>query len=166
MFLSTVFLPPGFKIDSAARSALWKLGLDYLHGTGHGVGACLNVHEGPQSISWRTNPHEEGIKENVILSNEPGYYESGEFGIRIESLIVYKKHVTKYTTQGKQFLKPETITYVPLDRKLIDKNLLSEDEVKWIDDYHQLCWDKLSPLMEKLGKTELIEWLKEQTAPL
>ena len=166
MFLSTVFLPPGFKIDSAARSALWKVGLDYLHGTGHGVGACLNVHEGPQSISWRTNPQEEGIKENVILSNEPGYYESGEFGIRIESLIVFKKHVTKYTTQGKQFLKPETITYVPLDRKLIDKNLLSEDEVKWIDDYHQLCWDKLSPLMEKLGKTELIEWLKEQTAPL
>jgi len=156
----------GHRIDSCARAALWQVGLDYLHGTGHGVGMFLNVHEGPQGISYRTNAHQEGIKENMILSNEPGYYEAGQFGIRIESLIVYKKFLTKYSVDDKKFLKPETITYVPLDRKLIDKSMLSELEINWINDYHQLCWNKLTPLASQLGKTELIEWLKTQTQPL
>ncbi|XP_063720525.1 xaa-Pro aminopeptidase ApepP-like isoform X2 [Symsagittifera roscoffensis] len=157
----------GYKIDCVARSALWEIGLDYQHGTGHGVGAFLNVHEGPQGISYRTNAHEEGLRENMILSNEPGYYESGQFGIRIESLMVYRKHVTKYTLhEGKKFLKPETITCVPLCRQLIDKSMLSDKEVNWVNDYHQFCWDKLTPLAEKQGKTELIEWLKKQTQPL
>ena len=79
LFTTCIYFGSGYKIDCVARSALWEVGLDYQHGTGHGVGAFLNVHEGPQGISYRTNAHEEGLRENMILSNEPGYYESGQF---------------------------------------------------------------------------------------
>lgn len=92
--LAKAHFPVGIKgnrLDSFARRHLWEVGLDYLHGTGHGVGSYLNVHEGPCGISFRPNPNDPGLKEGMILSNEPGYYEDGKFGIRIESLVLIKK---------------------------------------------------------------------------
>ena len=141
--------------------------MNYLHGTGHGIGSFLNVHEGPQSISYRTSPNEEGLRAGMIVSNEPGYYKPGSFGIRIESVIVYKEAEQQSDNDSETvFIKPETITCVPLDRKLIDKTLLTADEITWVDEYHKFCWSKLLPLAEEKGKTDLIDWLKSQTAKL
>lgn len=124
----------GAQLDALARQYLWEAGLDYDHGTGHGVGSYLGVHEGPQSISKKgaNIPLEPGM----ILSNEPGYYKEGEYGIRIESLIYVIK-----LTKPKGFLGFEPLTLVPLEKKLIDESLLMDKEKKWIEDYHKRCED-------------------------
>jgi Xaa-Pro aminopeptidase len=124
----------GAQLDALARQYLWEAGLDYDHGTGHGVGSYLGVHEGPQGVSKRgaNVPLEPGM----ILSNEPGYYKEGEYGIRIESL-VYVIKLTKPTG----FLGFKPLTFVPLEKKLIDETLLTEKEKKWIENYHKLCED-------------------------
>lgn len=143
----------GAQLDSLARMFLWRDGLDYAHGTGHGVGAALCVHEKPIAISKANHvPLEPGM----ILSNEPGYYRPGEWGIRIENL----ECVRSAGTEG--FLAFETLTFVPLDQSLIDGQLISDRERKWIDAYHQEVWEKLSPLMD----ATMSAWLKEKTAPL
>ena len=107
---------------------LKEINLDYPHGTGHGVGYFLNVHEGPQSISSNNKTN---FKEGMITSNEPGFYKKGHFGIRIENLIYVKKF--------KQILKFENLTLVPIDKNLIERNLLNTEEKKWLNEYHQLC---------------------------
>lgn len=124
----------GAQLDALARQYLWEAGLDYDHGTGHGVGSYLGVHEGPQGISKRGAhvPLEPGM----ILSNEPGYYKEGDYGIRIESLVYVIK-----LTKPKGFLGFEPLTLVPLEKKLIDETLLTEKEKKWIKDYHKRCED-------------------------
>ena len=132
----------GDKIDIAARKYLKDIGLDYPHGTGHGVGYFLNVHEGPQAIS-RGNKVK--LREGMILSNEPGFYKKGEFGIRIENLIFIKKNKT--------FREFQDLTLVPIDKSLIEKNLLNKSEITWLNNYHSIVFKKLRKYM---NKSELI----------
>jgi Xaa-Pro aminopeptidase len=139
----------GDALDSIARYHLWKHGKDYAHGTGHGVGNCLSVHEGPQRISKGGGCP---LKPGMIVSNEPGYYKNGEYGIRIENLMLVKKLKNK-------FLGFETLTLAPIERKLILTNLLSKDEKEWLNKYHQKVYSKLSPSLSR--QEEL--WLKKKT---
>ncbi len=128
----------GSILDKVARKKLNDMNLDYSHGTGHGVGYFLNVHEGPQSIS-KFNKIK--LKPGMILSNEPGYYKKGEFGLRIENLIYIKK--------SKQGMKFENLTYVPIDKNLIIKKLLNKKEVLWLNQYHQNVYNKIKKYMNK-----------------
>ncbi|ADE40566.1 aminopeptidase P family protein [Candidatus Puniceispirillum marinum] len=118
----------GMQLDTIARTPIWSAGLDYAHGTGHGVGHVLSVHEGPASISKRGSL---SVSAGMVLSNEPGYYKTGSWGIRIENLIAVKAA----STAG--FIEFETLTMTPIDRRLIDKTMLSEAEIAWVDIYHQ-----------------------------
>jgi len=157
---------PGMAIDAFARTALWQAGLDYLHGTGHGVGAALNVHEGPISISARWgNAH--GLKGGMVLSNEPGYYEQDGFGVRIENLLVVtpRPELTTAKTPGKKaFVGFEQLTHVPIQKKMVVAELLTPHEVSWLDAYHQRVWERVSPRLDE--DSEGWRWLREATAPL
>ncbi|WP_421904731.1 aminopeptidase P family protein [Mameliella sp.] len=135
----------GRDIDPLARVALWEAGLDYGHGTGHGVGAYLSVHEGPQRIARTgTVPLEAGM----ILSNEPGFYREGAYGIRIENLIAVEVAPKLYGQTVAEMLQFETLTWVPIDRRLIDPNLLTADERNWLNDYHRRVHDLLTPHLD------------------
>lgn len=142
----------GEQLDSLARQYLWEVGTDYAHGTGHGVGSYLNVHEGPQSISKRgsTVP----LSAGMILSNEPGYYKEGAYGIRIESLV----HVVE-SQKHKGYLSFETFTLAPFDLKLFDMSLLDSEEIKWIQSYHDRILEVLAPHLDQETKT----WLQKTT---
>ncbi|MNT52256.1 Aminopeptidase [compost metagenome] len=144
----------GAQIDVLARQFLWQAGVTYNHGTGHGVGAYLGVHEGPVGISSRyTIPFEVG---NVI-SNEPGYYKAGAYGIRTENLITVIE-----SPDFPGYLEFETLTLAPIDKRLIRKSLLSEAERAWFDAYHHRVWKEVGPRLK--GKVK--DWLKEATAAL
>jgi Xaa-Pro aminopeptidase len=149
----------GVDIDAFARIALWKAGVDYAHGTGHGVGSYLSVHEGPQSISKRSMVE---LETGMIVSNEPGYYRDDAFGIRIENLVTVD---APQDIDGGEIamLGFNTLTLCPIDRNLILPNLLSSDELEWLNNYHQTVYDELSPLIED-NKT--LEWLKSATAKI
>ena len=134
----------GSEIDYAARKPLKKINLDYNHGTGHGVGYFLNVHEGPHAIS---KGNKIKFKEGMIVSNEPGYYEKGKFGIRIENLITIKKIKKKF--------KFENLTLAPIDKSLIEKKLLLKSEINWLNDYHSKVFNSLKKFMNKLELIEL-----------
>ncbi|MBQ8676972.1 MAG: aminopeptidase P family protein [Alphaproteobacteria bacterium] len=146
----------GAQLDAVARSRLWMYDKDYAHGTGHGVGHCLNVHEGPQSISLK-NPI--ALKSGMICSIEPGYYQAGAFGIRIENLAVVRQAFPERDDSPLYF---DTLTLVPYERKLIAPILLDKDEITWVNDYHQKVYTALAPLL----KPEVAAWLKEITLPL
>ncbi|PKU88105.1 aminopeptidase P2 [Dendrobium catenatum] len=152
---------PGFVLDVLARSSLWKIGLDYRHGTGHGVGAALNVHEGPQSISFRYG-NMIALQMGMIVSNEPGYYEDHSFGIRIENLLHVKEEKVPNNFGGIRYLGFERLTFVPIQSKLVDCSLLSFAETKWYNEYHSEVWEKVSPLVEGAAQ----EWLWKNTRPL
>eukprot|EP01018_Ginkgo_biloba_P032583 Gb_05542 [translate_table: standard] len=152
---------PGFVLDVLARSSLWKVGLDYRHGTGHGVGAALNVHEGPQSISYRYE-NMTHLQRGMIVSNEPGYYEDHSFGIRIENLLIVCEMETPNRFGGITYLGFEKLTFVPIQSKLLDLSLLSAGEIEWLNDYHSKVWEKVSPLVD--SKTR--EWLWKNTRPV
>jgi len=137
---------PGFVLDVLARSSLWKIGLDYRHGTGHGVGAALNVHEGPQSISYRYE-NMTGLQGGMIVSDEPGYYEDRSFGIRIENLLVVREVKTPNRFGGITYLGFEKLTFVPIQSKLVDLSLVSAAEIEWLRNYHSEVWEKVSPLV-------------------
>ncbi len=128
----------GSEIDSVARKPLQQINLDYAHGTGHGVGYFLNVHEGPQAIS---KGNKVKLKEGMIVSNEPGYYENGKFGIRIENLVTVKKIKNSY--------KFEDLTLAPIDKSLIQKDLLNNNEIKWLNKYHFKVYYNLKKYMNK-----------------
>ena len=147
----------GRDIDALARAALWRKGLDYDHGTGHGVGACLNVHEGPQRISPTGMA---SLKPGMILSNEPGHYRPGEFGIRIENLLVVRKDGESMDKRSR--LCFETLTYVPFDRRLIDARLLGPWERNWIDTYHSEVREKIGDLLSASAR----RWLDAATETL
>ncbi|CAM9489667.1 unnamed protein product [Ascophyllum nodosum] len=165
--LATATFPDGtagFMIDAFARRSLWEAGLDYPHGTGHGVGAALNVHEGPHSISPRagnTTPLQPGM----IVSNEPGYYRDGEdgFGVRIENLLEIVDTGVSNEALGRRFYRFEPLTFIPIQTKLLDVALLSPEEIAWLDNYHKTVWVKLSPLIED---DAALAWLTEATAPI
>jgi Xaa-Pro aminopeptidase len=147
----------GSQLDALARRALWEIGLDYDHGTGHGVGSYLAVHEGPQRISKL--PNTQALLPGMIVSNEPGYYKAGAYGIRIENLVV----VTPLGRQGeREMLGFETITLAPIDRALVELELLDAGEIAWLDAYHARVRDELSPLLD----ADTARWLAEATRPL
>ena len=166
--LSSRIFPSGIKselLDSFARQSLWQAGLDYRHGTGHGVGALLNVHEMP--IIGNRRSSEIVVEENMIVTIEPGYYEDGNFGIRIENCVLTVKANTKYKYAANvEFIRFEPLTYVPLQRELIDKSLLTSDELDWINEYHEKCLSLVGEQLKSAGKAQVYEWLVEQTKPL
>ncbi len=141
----------GSQLDVLARQFLWQDGKDYDHGTGHGVGSFLCVHEGPHRISKFYN--DVSLKEGMIISNEPGYYKKGSYGIRIENLVIVEKNEDN-------FLRFKTITLTPIDLKLINVYMLTEAEKKWLNLYHENVYQTLSDLTEDTG---FLEWLKENT---
>ncbi|MCK0093997.1 aminopeptidase P family protein [Yoonia sp. F2084L] len=149
----------GQHLDALARAPLWMAGQDYDHGTGHGVGSYLSVHEGPQGISRRS---EVALQTGMILSNEPGYYREGAFGIRIENLIVVIEAPALTGGDDRDMLSFETLTYVPFDRRLINTDLLTNAERGWIDRYHN---DTLSLLASRLD-AQTRDWLTKACAPL
>ncbi|MDI1223300.1 MULTISPECIES: aminopeptidase P family protein [Acinetobacter] len=146
-------------LDSITRQTLWKYGLDYRHGTGHGVGYALNVHEGPQVISYYApvTPSTK-MREGMITSNEPGLYHQGKYGIRIENLVVNKIKHFEDTTYG-QFLEFETLTLCPINLTCIVLDLLSHDEKAWLNQYHQTVRERLAPHLEG----DVLNWLNENT---
>ena len=146
----------GVQLDAITRDPIWQRGMDYAHGTGHGVGCCLNVHEGPVSISKRST---RAVEEGMLLSNEPGYYIENEYGIRIENLILAQNAPSK---DG--YLCFESVTLAPMDRRLIDTEMLEDQELDWINAYHQRVWDEVSPLLA--NKDDALAWLQLATAPL
>lgn len=153
---------PGFVLDVLARRKLWEVGLDYAHGTGHGVGAALNVHEGPQGISFNF-ANQTPLQPGMILSNEPGYYAPGEFGIRIENLLVVQhKGDGAKDPRNRKYLGFEKLTVIPICKRLIDASLLTAVEREWVDRYHAQVWDKLSGMVSD----EARNWLQEATTPL
>ena len=156
--LSTHTFPKGTKgtdIDYLARESLQEIDCDYDHGTGHGIGSFLSVHEAPQRISKKTMFESVELLPGMILSNEPGYYKEGEYGIRIENIIVVKD-------DKENELKFENISWAPIDRDLIDPNMLNGNELEWINEYHQKVYEKLSNFLTLEEK----RWLQEVTLPL
>ena len=151
----------GLNLDILARGPLWDLDMDYQCGTGHGVGHLSNVHEAPNGFRWKIVPERNDscvLEEGMITSNEPGVYVEGEFGIRHENeMVVVKGNKNFYG----QFMHFGTLTFVPFDRKGIDKSLLSEDELAWLNDYHASVYEKISPFLTN----EEAEWLKEACRP-
>ncbi|XP_062607855.1 xaa-Pro aminopeptidase 1-like [Saccostrea cucullata] len=150
-------------LDTLARTALWEVGLDYAHGTGHGVGAFLNVHEGPCGISPRVSAAEIPLEAGMILSDEPGYYEDGKFGVRIENLVLVVKAETKHNFRNKGFLTFEPLTLVPMQLKMIEPSLLTEKEISWLNDYHTMCRDIVGPELKRQGKKEAYDWMMRET---
>ena len=147
----------GAQIDAFARRALWNAGADFDHGTGHGVGSFLSVHEGPQRISkLGTTPLEPGM----ILSNEPGYYREGAFGIRIENLVLVERR--EIPGAEREMYGFETLTFVPIDTAPIERGLLTADEIAWLDGYHAEVREKIGPLVDP----DTRDWLDEATRPL
>jgi Xaa-Pro aminopeptidase len=150
----------GYQLDAFARQYLWKYGLNYFHGTGHGVGFFLNVHEGPHGISFvYSSRSNRPMQPGMVTSNEPGFYLEGQYGIRVENLILTK--VTRENEFGK-FLGHETLTLFPIDQAMIDTDLLSKEELVWLDNYHQMVYDRVSPHLNEDEKS----WLKEKCKAL
>lgn len=145
----------GSNIDIIARIPLWNAGMDFKHGTGHGIGFFLNVHEGPQRIS--SVPNNVRLEKGMIISNEPGVYKAGKYGIRTENLVVVQEDES--TEYGGQFMKFETLTLCPIDKEPIKVELLTEEEKAWLNSYHKNVFEKLSPYVDG----EELEYLKEAT---
>ena len=158
--ISTTRWPKGLAgrdLDPLARAELWRAGLDYDHGTGHGVGSYLGVHEGPQRLA-RTS--EIPLEPGMILSNEPGYYREEQFGIRIENLIAVQ--TAPKLDDNRSMLEFETLTCIPIDLRLIEVDLLSDREKEWLNGYHRTVHSKVSGLLDGRART----WLREATRPI
>ena len=148
----------GVRLDAFSRAALWQAGLDFDHGTGHGVGSFLSVHEGPASISPHLRPAP--LAEGMIMSNEPGFYLPGEYGIRLENLVLVRDAGIPGT--AKKFLRFETLTWAPFDRVLIEPALLTGTERAWLDDYHARVLAQVGPQLD----VPVRDWLRQACAPL
>jgi Xaa-Pro aminopeptidase len=162
MALSRTRFPRGTlspMLDAIARAPLWAHGLEYGHGTGHGVGYFLNVHEGPQSISKAIPDPAMAMEPGMITSIEPGLYREGQWGIRIENLVL---NVPAETTPFGEFLAFETLTLCPIDTRCIDRSLLADDEVRWLNDYHATVRERLAPRVQGAARA----WLETRTRPL
>ena len=158
--LSNAIFPAGttgHQLDVLARQFLWKEGKAYYHGTGHGVGYFINCHEGPQNIRLNINPTP--LEPGMITSNEPGLYLEGRYGIRCENLVVTENYET---TEFGQFLHFKPMTLFPFDRNLFETRIMTPEEIKWVDDYHALVRERLTPYLDATQAA----WLAEKTAPL
>ncbi|XP_032229694.1 xaa-Pro aminopeptidase 1 isoform X1 [Nematostella vectensis] len=156
----------GHRLEVLARKALWDVGLDYLHGTGHGVGCFLNVHEGPQGINLRARPDEAPLEAGMTTSIEPGYYEDGNFGIRIENVYIIKPVELQYNFKNKGWLGFEHCTLFPIQTKMLIPSMLSQEEVDWLNSYHELCAEKVGAALREQGRHEALSWLLKETRPL
>lgn len=164
--IATAVFPKGTRgsqLDSFARRPLWEAGLDYAHGTGHGVGSFLSVHEGPQRISpvgSSQSGGDEPLQLGMILSNEPGYYKTGEYGIRIENLVL----VVRREIEGaeKEMFGFETLTFAPIDRRLVDAGMLEPEELVWLNCYHAHVLAKIGPNLTGAD----LDWLRQACAPI
>lgn len=147
----------GTQLDALARECMWREGYNYLHGTGHGVGSYLSVHEGPHQIrmEWKPTP----LRAGMTVTDEPGLYLSGKFGVRIENTLLIKDY---QTTEFGKFLQMESLTLCPIDLTPVDFSMLQPEEIEWLDTYHRDVFEKLSPYLEG----EDLEWLKEATHPV
>ena len=159
--LATAVFPEGVAgphLDAFARAALWQAGLDYDHGTGHGVGAYLSVHEGPAGISRAAK--NVALKPGMILSNEPGYYLPGAYGIRLENLLLVQN--AEFPEKKRKFLRFETLTLAPFDRALIEPALLTPAALEWLNAYHARVVAELGPFLE----APALAWLHKAAAPI
>ncbi len=147
----------GTQLDALARQFLWQQGCDYDHGTGHGVGAFLSVHEGPQRIAKAGNAWP--LQPGMIVSNEPGYYKDGRYGIRCENLVVVRESAVQGDVPVYEF---EALTLVPFDRRLLDTSLLTDAELAWLNGYHQRVLEEIGPLLPEADR----HWLEQATRPL
>ena len=147
----------GTQLDVLAREAMWREGLNYLHGTGHGVGSYLNVHEGPHQIRMEYKP--EPLRAGMTVTNEPGLYLAGKFGVRIENTMLITEYMD--TDYGK-FLQLEPLTLCPIDKKPIDLDMLTDDEIDYLNTYHANVLKALSPYLD----SEMTDWLIEACSPL
>lgn len=147
----------GTQLDALVRECMWREGYNYLHGTGHGVGSYLSVHEGPHQIrmEWKPTP----LRAGMTVTNEPGLYLSGKFGVRIENTLLIKDY---QTTEFGKFLQMESLTLCPIDLTPVDFSMLQPEEIEWLDTYHRDVFEKLSPYLEG----EDLEWLREATRPV
>lgn len=147
----------GTQLDALARECMWREGYNYLHGTGHGVGSYLSVHEGPHQIrmEWKPTP----LRAGMTVTDEPGLYLSGKFGVRIENTLLIKDY---QTTEFGKFLQMESLTLCPIDQTPVDFSMLQTEEIEWLNDYHRDVFEKLSPYLEG----DDLEWLKEATRPV
>jgi Xaa-Pro aminopeptidase len=146
----------GVNLDVLARQPLWEANLDYKHGTGHGVGHILNVHEGPNGFHWGRKSYTTPLEEGMITTDEPGIYIEGKYGIRLENeLICHKGEKNEFG----QFMYFENITFVPMDLDVIDPSRMNETEKRYLNEYHKAVYEKVSPLLTE----EEAEWLKEYT---
>jgi Xaa-Pro aminopeptidase len=153
----------GSQLDSFARQHLWAAGIDYAHGTGHGVGSFLSVHEGPQRIAKASGGQAgtgQELLAGMILSNEPGYYKAGDFGIRIENLVLVEAR--EIAGMEGEWFGFETLTFAPIDQTLVDVALLTGDEIVWWDEYHARVRAVLAPQLEGPA----LAWLEEACGPL
>jgi Xaa-Pro aminopeptidase len=146
-------------LDAIARAPLWFEGLDYGHGTGHGVGYFLNVHEGPQSISKAVPEPTMAMEPGMITSIEPGLYRVGQWGVRIENLVLA---VPAESNEFGEFLEFETLSLCPIDTRCIERSLLRADEIEWLNAYHRVVRERLAPRLAG----DALAWLNERTAPL
>ncbi|KAL5723719.1 Xaa-Pro aminopeptidase [Ranunculus cassubicifolius] len=152
----------GYALDILARVPLWKSGLDYRHGTGHGVGSYLNVHEGPQLISFKPQARNVPLQASMTVTDEPGYYEDGNFGIRLENVLIVREADTKFNFGDKGYLQFEHITWAPYQKKMMDLSLLGPEEIEWVNTYHSKCKDILAPFMDESE----MSWLTKATEPI
>jgi Xaa-Pro aminopeptidase len=150
----------GPQLDILAREALWEKGLNYGHGTGHGIGAYLNVHEGPQSIA-PARGFGIALEPGMILSIEPAYYKEGQYGLRVENLVLVVRDEAR-STRTTTFYTFETLTLCPIDLRLVKRELLAESEVRWLHKYHQRVRKILTPLLDRPEAA----WLANATAPI
>jgi Xaa-Pro aminopeptidase len=151
---------PGAALDHLARAALWAAGLNYDHGTGHGVGHYLGVHEGPQRVHYQSKDGQ-ALLPGMVISDEPGYYKAGAWGIRIENLLAVK---TKSIAGGERpMLEFETLTLCPIDKTPIETSLMTDEEIAWLDAYHAKVRAEVGP---RITEGWVREWLDEATAPL
>uniref|UniRef100_A0A669EY59 X-prolyl aminopeptidase (aminopeptidase P) 1, soluble n=1 Tax=Oreochromis niloticus TaxID=8128 RepID=A0A669EY59_ORENI len=166
--VSAAIFPNGTKghlLDSFARAALWESGLDYLHGTGHGVGCFLNVHEGPCGISYKTFA-DEPLEAGMIVSDEPGYYEDGSFGIRLENVVLVVPAKPKYNYRNRGSLTFEPLTLVPIQVKMMNTELLTQKERDWVNEYHRKCREVVGAELERQGRQEALDWLIRESQPI
>lgn len=154
----------GHLLDVFARKPLWEIGRDYKHGTGHGVGSALCVHEGPHMLSFKPAAQATALDAGFLTSNEPGYYETGAFGIRIENILAVKVSEGDKAGPDRPFFEFETLTFVPLQHKMMELSLMTETERKWVDDYHSQCREKISPLLG--DDPASLAWLERATKPI